>query len=481
MSHLSRRSLLGAGLSLTALGAGGLLTGCGPSGSGGERDANGPIRWWDHFLPKADLARAQFATFAEGGGPQVEYTVYNPAEQGKAVQLAKQSNQMPDVFTLAGLETAAIVLKEGNWFSPIAPASAEKIKANLPEGSLIEGIHMFDGELYSFPSGSPRTYVTMPWANKSMLEKAGIEASTEPQSYDDLRAAVKKAQDATGVPGLLLNLNFPARMAQFAHEMAMSAGFEGSGGIEFATGAYNFHHQAYLDVMEFLLSFQKDKLLLAASSTLDARQGRARWAAGDAVWFMDGPFNAGVVAKDFSAFTEQMVVTQLPTPDGRTPMVYNQPTGGDWWISKSSVLAEQSSALLELFTSEEYSTGQAEAMDAGPIKLEVVADSDALPVFKQCCAWFSEFGKIAPSPVARNAEVAKVTAKIRPVKPDLGVLIQGAFSGDVTDVPAALKQLSDASEKAREAGLAASGNTIGVDAWAFTDWKAGEDYLTRPA
>lgn len=481
---LTRRRFLAGGATLAAAAAGGLLTGCGGdsggSGSNGTKEKTGTIRWWDQFLPKAELEKQFFAKFHADGGPEVEYTVYNPNEQGEALQLAKQSDELPDVFTLAGLGTAAVILQQGGWFQPLT--NEDEIAASMPEGvALIEGLHIFEGKLYSFPIGSFRTYVTLPWGNKSMLDKADIEVTDGPQSFDDFREKVRTAQKKVGKPGLLLNLAFPPRMANFVQDFAQNAGFDGGGGgafmgIEFGTGAYNFHHQAFLDVMEFLLSFQKDKLLLPASSQLDARKGRSRWAGGDAVWFIDGPFCAGVVNTDFPEFNENLAVTQMPTADGSEPVVTNQLKGGDLWISADSPYGKECSELLLDFTSDEFRVGQAEAMDGGPVDLSVVPDSNAHPTFKQCCAWYEQFGKLAPSAVARNPEVALVEAKMVTPQPDLGAIIQGAFSGDVTDVKGALKKLSDDSEKARETAIKASGVDVSADDWAFSDWVRGEDY-----
>ncbi|HEY9291379.1 MAG TPA: ABC transporter substrate-binding protein [Microlunatus sp.] len=477
ISPMSRRRLLAGGSALAAAALTGAVSACEPSGAPGTaatKAKTGKITWWDQFLPKAELEKRFFARSHADGGPEVEYTPYNPNEQGKALQLAKQSNQLPDVFTLAGLETAGITLQQSGWFRPLD--NPDKITASLPDGTLIEGMHLFDGKLYSFPLSSFRSYVTMPWGNKAMLAKAGIEVTDGPQSFDDFRAKVKQAQDKTGVPGLVLNIAFLPRMANFVHELAQQSGFAGAGGIEYATGAYNFHHQAYLDAIDFLASFKKDKLLLPASTQLDAREARARWAAEDAVWFIDGAFNAGVVSSDLTEFTKNLAVTQLPTADGADPVVTSGPAGGDFWISAETPYGKECSELLLSFTSKEFRVGQAEAMDNGPIDLSVVQTSKAHPTYKQCCAWFESHGRLGPSAIARNPEVAKVEAKLKTVKPDLGAIVQGVFSGDVSDVKTTLKRLSDDSEKAREAAITAAGSRLTGDAWAFTDWTRGEDY-----
>lgn len=476
MSQLTRRQALGLG-GLAAAATAGALAGCDNSQAAGP-DAGDTIEWWDQYLPKEELNRRMFAKFHEQGGPKVEYTVYNPNKQGKALQMAKQSEQMPDVFTLAGLESSGAALHDAGWFAALS--TEDRIRAAFPEGTLIDGVHVFDGKLYSFPLTTSRNYVTLPWGSKPLLDQAGIEVTDGPQSLDDFRAKVRQAQDRTDTPGIILPLAFAPRMGNFVHQLAQGAGFPGMGGVELATGEFKFHDDTYVDAIDWLMSFQKDKLMLSASTGLDARQGRARWAAGAAVWFLDGSFCAGVCQSDFPTMMENLAVTQMPTPDGQPPVITNGPRGGSLWVSATSPLIEECGTLLEMFTTKEYMVGQAEAMDAGPFDLSAVPESQAHPTFKTCCTWFETCAFIGPSAVARTTEINKVTAKHKKVKPDLGTIVQGAFSGDVPDIRAALRKLSDDEERAREEAIADAGVDLDGSAWAFPDWKRGEDYVTRP-
>jgi len=474
MSHpVSRRTLLAGGTAVAATAAG--LSGCSDGSSSGSPTTSAAITWWDQFLPLAALEKKTFAAFTAAGGPPVEYTTYNPNDQGKALQLAFQSKQMPDVFSLAGVNSSPNALKASNWFAPLADAT--KITAALPAGSVVEGITSFDGKLYSFPTSSFRQYDTLPWANGDLLDQAGLEPSTTTQTWDQFRENVRIAQQKTGKAGLLLPLSFTARMATFVDHLAQTAGFAGSNGLEHATGEYRYDHDAYVQAIEFLLSFKTDKLLLPASSTLDARAGRARWTAGEAVYFFDGPYNAGVCSSDFPDFLERLTVGQIPTPDGADPVITNAPVGGTFWSSATSGHLEDVSALLALFVTDDYRKGQAEAMDAAPIDLDIVAGSKAHPTYKQCCAWYAEHGYLGPSAVARKPEVATVLAAMKPVQPDLGTVVQGAMSGDVSDLRGTLKKLTDGLSAARDTAIATKGGgTVSAADWAFPDWQRGTDY-----
>lgn len=475
----SRRRLL------AAAGATGALAALGACGS--ERDAaggsatnsakpTGPLTWWDQFLPLEALQKKTFAEYKSKGGVAVKYTVYNPNDQGKALQLAFQSKQMPDVFTLAGVNTPPSALEQANWFAPLA--DADPIVKSLPKGSIIEGLNSFGGKVYSWPQSSFRQYDTLPWGNKALLDKADIEPSTDNQSWDQFRKTVRTAQQKSGKAGLILPINFPARMSVFAEQLAQVAGFPGYGGIELATGAYRYDHDAYVHAIEYMKSFQTDKVLLAASSTLDARSGRLRWLAGDSVFFFDGPYNVGVIKTSEPKFLDQLTVWQIPTPNAEEPVITSGPAGGTYWISAGSAgRADQINKLLELFVSDEYRKGQAEAMDAAPIDLASVASSDAHSTYKQVCGWYAKYGYLGPSPIAKKAEVADVIAASKSVEPDLGTIVQGVMSGDVTDIRGTLKTYSDQLSKSRDAAIKAKGGgKVSVSDWAAPDWKRGTDY-----
>jgi multiple sugar transport system substrate-binding protein len=489
LEHFTRRQLLrSAGLmagavALAACDTAPNATGGGPSAaaSGGRATGGtggtGPIKWWDQFNPLQELQRATFKRFTEDGGAEVEYTVYNPNEQGQALQLAFGSKQLPDVYTLAGVSVPAPVLLEQGWFSPLT--NADDITGLVPEGSVLDGLHIFDGQLYSFPIFSFRQYETLGWYNRGLVEKAGLDPDDPPRSWDDFRAAARAVQKS-GTSGLLLPLKFADRMAAFVLELAQTAGFPGArvgvDGIDLTTGEYRFHDDAFVDAIEFLLAFQKDGLLFPASTSLDARAGRARWAANASGYFFDGPYNVGVISGDFEPFLEQLGVGPIPTPDGGDPVLARTPIGGTFWVSGQSDKTDQASELLALFAGKEYQSGLAAAMDQPPFDLDAVADSEAHETYKQCIEYFKAQTFLAPSPQARNPLVSQVEGKMKAVDPGLGPIIQGAFSGQITDVRGALKQLSDGKTAARDAAISEVGGDVSVDDWKFADWTVGEDY-----
>lgn len=473
MEHTTRRQALrGAGLLAGVIALASCDTGP-PQAAAGKSS----LTWWDQFDPLKELQRDTFKAFSDGGGPPVEYTVYNPNDQGKALQLAFSSKQMPDVFTLAGFDVPPSVLLTQGWFAPLATQAA--ITKAVPEGSLIPGVHLFDDKLYSFSIFSFRQYESLLWGNGDLQEKAGLDPSTSPASWDEMRSAAKKVTQSGG-SGLVLPLKFAQRMGTFVHELAQTAGFPGSrlggtDGIDLTTGEYRYHDEAFIQSIEFLKSFQQDGTLFKASTSLDARSGRARWAAGGGAYFMDGPWNAGVVAGDFKTLLPKLTVGSIPTPNGDKPVITRPPIGGTFWVSKGSTEAAQASALLERFLGKEYQTALAVAMDQPPLDLDAVAGSDAHATYKKAIELFQEEVFLGPTPQAREG-VTEVEAQMPPSEPGLGGIVQGVFSGQVKDVRGALLKLSEERTKARDAAIAKVGGGVSVQDWAFPNWKAGEDF-----
>jgi multiple sugar transport system substrate-binding protein len=476
---LTRRALLRSAGLLAGTTA---LAGCSTAPSGGTGGAApavpGALRWWDHFAPLESLQDATFARFTRGGGPPVEYTVYNPNEQRQALQLAFGSRQLPDVFSLGGLSVPVPLLREQGWFSPLATTDA--IRAGLPPGIVTDGVHSFGGELYSFPIFSPRQYETLVWFNRDLLARAGLDPESPPASWDDLRAAARAVQRSGVASGIVLPLQFPDRLAAFVLELAQTAGFPGTrtgdlDGIDLTTGEYRFHDEAFLAAIEFLLSFARDDTMFLASTALDARSARVRWAAEGGAFFLDGPYNVGVLAEKFPEVVGKLGVGPIPTPDGLPPVLTRPPTSGTFYVSSQSDAVDDASALLELLVSDEYQRGLAGAMDQPPLDLGVVAGSDAHPTYKRCIEMFTEQVFVGPAGAARNPRVAQVHAAMTPVEPGLGEIVQGIASGQITDVRGRLRQLSDESAAAREAAIGEVGGVSAED-WAFPGWRRGEDY-----
>lgn len=439
------------------------------------------IVWWDQFLPLESLHQPIWDRYQEEHPDvTVEYTVYNPNEQGQAMQLAYESDQMPDVHSLAGLGLPTQQLVDQGWFQPLS--NGEEIRAALPEGSLLEGITIFDGQVHSFPLFTFRQYTSLNWFNTELMESAGIDPETGLSTWDDFRQAARTITDqGSGRSyGWIQGLNFPDRLATHIDELAQTAGAPGP--IDYATGEYMYASDPYALAIEFMLSMQEDGSLFPASSTLDARDGRARWATGVAGMFLDGPWNIGVIQSEFSEFIDNVGVAGIPTPNDDATYIHKEPSGGVFWISSQSEHPDVAADILRGFTTAEYYVGLAERMDQPPLDLSAVEQADVHPTYQKAVEMYVDRVRLAPSAVARNPVVSQVYANMTDIHPNLGEIAQGVFSGDVTDYRAALKEYNDQLTAERDKAIEevnADGGEVSIDDWVFSNWIPGEDFTSE--
>lgn len=482
MTTLNRRRLLQAS---ALLGTAGMLSACGQStdSAGGGRNV---LTWWDHQGNQKKLHQKIFAAFEkEPGGMPVQYTFRNASKMGQALQLAKQSDQLPDVHTNAGLQIPVPALIKAGWVAPLdlSDAAMKRLK-----GKLLNGVHVFDGKVYSFPQFNYRTYSSATWFNTDLIKKAGLDPSKPPTTYDDFRAAAKAVQTkgGDGVYGWIWNAGMIPRMTDQTNDLAQAAGFEGGGGMLYRTGEYRYHDEAYLNVIDFLVSMNKDKLLMPGSTTFSDKIARSRWVTGVAGYYIDGPWNPGVIKEDFVSFASSLGVGPILVPQrGGKPRCYAGPQGGVFWLSPTAPPKQQKAANLllgEHFTTKDYFTELAGWMPQPPLDLSAVDASSAYPSWKKLVGWMADTVYLAPDPVVKNVQVTQVQAETNEVQPTLGDIVQGALTGDVTDVKKALKKLSDDSSAERERALKVAtqkGAKVSLDDYAFSNWTPGSDYSTE--
>lgn len=446
--------------------------------SGADAQPGPAVRWWDHFGALQKF-HSQFAKeFSARTGIPVEFTYYEISRLGQALTLAKQSNQLPDIHTTAGLgfPTAALVAED--WFLPLdltQPAHNRLAK------TVVEGIHSFNGKLYSFPLFTAKQYTAALWFNNTMAAAAGFDPANPPRSYDAVRAACASVRKARpGTFGYTLALGNAERVGEHINDLAQAAGFKGLNGMRFADGAFAYDDPAYLQAYEFFIALNRDGHMVPGSETYSVSTSRARWATGIAAFFVDGPWCAGGVANNLSAFTSRMDVGAIPTPDGSEAALYRGPASAVFFLSSQSRNPAGANRLLSSFVSDEYYAGLAHNMDQPPADLSaVLGNKDIHPAYRRIIGYFDKTVFLAPMPILRNGDVAKVQAEAKPISPGVGEILQGVLTGQVSDLKAALVSLNAASERDRQramASVAARGARVTLDDYAFPDWKAGTDY-----
>lgn len=468
MKDFDRRTFLG--VSLAAVAASALPA---------RAQSTPVLRWWDHFGALQRFHPEFAKAFSEKTGIPTEFTYYEVAKLGQALTLAKQSNQMPDIHTTAGIDFPPAALVAEGWFLPIELSKEAMDKIG---DKIVEGVHSFGGKPYSFPLFSPRQYTAAMWFNNTMAADAGFDPANPPRSYEAIRTACATLKkNRPGTFGYTVALGNPGRSGEHINDLAQAAGFQGLNGMRFSDGAFAYDDPAYLEAFEFFIALNKDGHMVPGSETYSVSSARARWATGVSAFFVDGPWCAGGVANNLSEFTDKMDVGAIPTPDGGAASLYRAPAGPVFFLSSQSKNPAGANQLLSEFTSDAYYAGLARNMDQPPADLSAVVGNEAVhPAYRRIVGYFEESVFHAPTPILRNGDIAKVQAEAKPVNPPIGTILQGVLTGQITDLKGTLAQLNSASEQDRERSMAAAvakGAKVSMDDYAFADWKPGKDYI----
>jgi ABC-type glycerol-3-phosphate transport system substrate-binding protein len=476
MTGMTRRSLLGA----SVLAAVGVATGCSSgdkttsSGSGGT---TGTLDWWDHFSSfkklNNDWAKSQSGSLKTN----VTHTYYDASKATQAFQLAHQANKMPDVYSnVVGLPLPALVA--GKWVHEITlPAD---VKAKLPKDAFTEGITQLDGKLYGFPMFSFRQSSTLVWVNKDHWSKAGLDPNNVPKDYGAFKDALGKLKSA-GIQPLTLAIGADGgRIRDQVDDMAQTAGFPGYQGLQFTTGEYMYHHDAYVTVIEYLKELNDAKLIMPGSNNFGVVDARTRYASGAVGTFIDGIWCAGGSKALAPQIVDKIAVGQILVPtDGTNPWCYRGRPASGYFVSADSQNPDAAAKLLASFLSTDYQNGMIEAMDQPPLNLDLVASSKAIDAYKKGVDYCKTNVFQMPQAIVKNPAQAKVDALRKPVTPHVGNIVQGYLGGSIKDLKAELKKLSDATTADRAKALTkakAAGAKVSEDDYVFADWKPGQDY-----
>ncbi|UFU02997.1 extracellular solute-binding protein [Ruania suaedae] len=478
-ASVSRRSLIagsGAGLLAGALASctgGGQSSQEQPSGGG-----DGTVQWWDQFRPlTTTFDEALFAPYmSDHPDITVERRQLEGPDLGQALQVARRSNQLPDVHSLAGLDAAPAALVSEGWFQPIS--DYVDIEGSELGDQLYDGRQRFDGAVYSVPLFSSRWHDATPWYNSALLEEAGIDPEEEPATWDELRALARRVSQNTDAHGIFVPGQEPAYLNALAIRLAQTAGAPGE--IDWRTGEYVQDSDAFIQAIEFLRALQTDGVIHPASPSMGPRDARARWAAGEGAIYPWGPwFIGGLMVDEPDAVERGMGCWRIPGPETTRNPVYSAPPGGVFWLSADAREPQAASELILQMATPEFQAELAAAMDQPPALLEVVEDADVHPAYAQAVANFAEDVRIAPSPEVGSPGVWRVQAAMRDIRPHVGDLLQSMLAGEDVDIEDGLARYKDEISAERERAIAdvqEDGDEVSLDAWAFGNWDPESDY-----
>lgn len=305
-------------------------------------------------------------------------------------------------------------------------------------------------------------------------------------TWDTFREAARKVteQNKGKAYGLILELNQPGRIGGIIESLARIAGLKAVGNILQPSGEFFHDSPEIVDAIGLLQAIKADGSLFPGSNSLTAPECWPRVARGNAAMVSAGPWVTVQYESQNPDF--DFGVVALPRTDAEPLPLSYSPFGADsLTLAKTSKVKEVAGHVLQYITSLNGQTRWGEIVGVGnPPLLE---DARKLSEAKysdhaKACAAIADTMRGGPSPQVANPDVALVSKREKAVTPDFGEVIQAIMVGKTNDVPKALKDLKDRSEKARDAAIADAkkrdGSTATRQDWVFPNWDPTKDYTT---
>ncbi|HEY8744854.1 MAG TPA: sugar ABC transporter substrate-binding protein, partial [Chloroflexota bacterium] len=196
---------------------------------------------------------------------------------------------------------------------------------------------------------------------------------------------------------------------------------------------------------------------------------------------LQGPWNIPQWKQNSPAF--KFGVASQPLPNSGTPLPLNYDPGGSnlyFLYAKSKLGAIAGDLFAQLGTLPVQTLFATEDGISDPaIFPQALAQAKLDAEQHKAAALFDQQLRLAPSPQVRNPDVAKALQEMHHLTPDIGEIIQGIYTGQLTNAKQALQDLIDRSNKELDRAIKAAqakGAKVTRNDWVFPNWDPTQDY-----
>jgi len=455
------------------------------------------FRWIDSGDLKALFYREFHAAYMEKyPNIEIQYDALPWPEINRIVPLGVQSGDAHDIFAMPQDIPSTQAVAEG-WVAPLDDLipNFEEWKGRFPLGSFIDGVHVFDGLTYTFPQTSSKRYWSMTFYNTEIMEQAGYDLEAERLTWDQFREAARVVteQGQGQYYGLILGGQSADRFGTYVRNLARMAGASSGGSVGFddidwRTGEFVYTSDEYLAAIELLMAINDDGSIFPGSMSLSEAEARAQFPQGVAGMILEGPWNIPQWQTDHPDFSFGLVSQPVPNSGEALPMTYEETGSNQLWIYADSPYKEIAGDMFSYIGSVE---GQVAIMAATggnlramiPEAVEIAQETVELdPYASTALALYDEQLRLGPMVTVRNPAATQVALEGRALQPNLGQVVQGLLTGQLSDPQAAMQDLQDRANAELERAIAAaqeSGAEVSRDDFVFPNWDPTQDYTAE--
>lgn len=469
---------------LAALVAAGVTAGC-----GGDETATDTVtlKIWDWSQEQTEFHKKVAEQYnKENPGIKIEWREIAQADYKKALPLAFQSGDAPDIFFWSdGAPLTMATLLEQGWIAPLGDGG--KVPADFtsrwPEGMFAEGINIKDGKTYGFPFSD--NVVWGPgymFLNVKAFADAGLDANKPPKTWSELKTMCEQIKAKT--PDVFC-IASPTKGTDFQRlwyalsgtKLTLEAFFD------YRTGRFGLANPEAAQTLKFIQELNNAKLI--APGTNDKNFSRQQFAAGQAAIYMDGAWMPSSFVKDYKLKADEFTTNPRPVPDdGQKGAMPRSHDGNKYWISAKSKQQKAAWDFLNWMTKPDgYFATEYLSQGFGTLAFADVSKSDNAAVKRmvEIATGSTPWRVQTPVAVLKCPDIAESKAfieaqKLRP-NGEWQVLVDALTNNkDLTSAAASLVAERQAKLEEVLAKEAADGLKVSIDCYTFPDWDGMIDY-----
>ncbi len=442
------------------------------------------IEYWDWWVTQGPTIDKEIELF-EQAHPNItiKKTTQVSDKYPDLLQMAVKSDNAPDVFLIPDKPTLKDQVDQG-WLLPLNKWATDQWKSQFAPEAFAEGANIFKGKLYTAPYQG-----NVPWLqfyiNTKVFKDAGlVDANGNvkvPQTWAEVREYARIITQKSG--GKVYGYGFGDKggsiLPQHLWMVQNSGAADAGGGFDPRVGRYVWYsNPVYADWIAFLMGMKQDGSIVPNAMTMDDEMARTAFAQGKfgmtvgGVWLQSGWQTTNPDFKDY-------IVADLPHEGlQKDSYFYVTPGGQGWGISATTKHPEEAWLWFEWLNSKEAATRWVQAGLSTRAQPDVNNPAYApTPQFGQYLKLAQDSMRIGPAQQLVHPEMTEV--KEAATKPNIQDILEGVYTGQITDYKGALKDLEQRQNAALDQAIAdAQARGIKVDKswWKVSNWDLTQDY-----